>query len=192
MEVPRTRPPRTWSGPPGATPLEISCSGRPRRHPDKIALISQGIRWSHAEFDAAVNRTAHALRGRDLSKGDRLALLSHDSWQWAVLARCPEHRHQLRRRALLQSAAGPVLPCQPAAGPDTPVPGGWLAHSRPCPALSSRSDRAPAVPAVAAADTRSTLTDRHDWMPVAASRRSCCVYRAMSPASVGLNPQLPK
>ena len=28
-----------------------------RRYPDKIALISPGIRWSYAEFDAAVNRT---------------------------------------------------------------------------------------------------------------------------------------
>jgi fatty-acyl-CoA synthase len=57
-----------------------------RRYPDKIALISPGIRWSYAEFDAAVNRTAHALRERGLSKGDRLALRSHNSWEWAALS----------------------------------------------------------------------------------------------------------
>ena len=40
---------------------------------------------AYAEFDAAVNRTAHALAGRGLAKGDRLALLSHNCWQFAVL-----------------------------------------------------------------------------------------------------------
>lgn len=57
-----------------------------RRHPGKVALISQGRRWTYAEFDSAVNRTAHAMRDRGLSKGDRLALLSHNSWQWAVMS----------------------------------------------------------------------------------------------------------
>ena len=33
-----------------------------------------------------MNRAAHALAARGLAKGDRLALLSHNSWQFAVLA----------------------------------------------------------------------------------------------------------
>jgi fatty-acyl-CoA synthase len=56
------------------------------RYPDKLAVVSGDRRSTYAEFDAAVNRTANALAGRGLAKGDRLALLSHNSWQFAVLA----------------------------------------------------------------------------------------------------------
>ncbi|HZG92536.1 MAG TPA: acyl-CoA synthetase [Pseudonocardia sp.] len=57
-----------------------------RRYPDKLAVVAGELRMSFAEFDTAVNRCAHALAGRGLTKGDRLALLSHNSWQYAVLA----------------------------------------------------------------------------------------------------------
>ncbi|RBY82874.1 acyl-CoA synthetase [Geodermatophilus sp. TF02-6] len=57
-----------------------------RRHPDKPAVVAGDLRVTYAEFDAAVNRTAHALAERGLGKGDRLALLSHNCWQFAVLA----------------------------------------------------------------------------------------------------------
>jgi acyl-CoA synthetase (AMP-forming)/AMP-acid ligase II len=40
---------------------------------------------TYAEFDVAVNRAAHALAARGLAKGDRLALLSHNCRQYAVL-----------------------------------------------------------------------------------------------------------
>jgi fatty-acyl-CoA synthase len=56
-----------------------------RRYPDKLAVVAGDRRATYAEFDAAVNRAAHALTERGLSKGDRLALLSHNSWQFAVL-----------------------------------------------------------------------------------------------------------
>jgi fatty-acyl-CoA synthase len=55
------------------------------RYPDKLAVVAGDLRFTYAEFDAAVNRTAHALADRGLAKGDRLALLSHNSWQYAVL-----------------------------------------------------------------------------------------------------------
>src|SRR5690242_11391154 len=57
-----------------------------RRHPDKLALVAGDLRITYAEFDAAVNRCAHALSARGLQKGDRLALLSHNCGQFAVLA----------------------------------------------------------------------------------------------------------
>jgi fatty-acyl-CoA synthase len=57
-----------------------------RRYPDKLAVVAGDLRVGYAEFDAAVNRCAHALADRGLAKGDRLALLSHNSWQYAVLA----------------------------------------------------------------------------------------------------------
>jgi fatty-acyl-CoA synthase len=55
------------------------------RYPGKLAVIAGDLRVSYAEFDQAVNRTAHALAGRGLSKGDRLALLSHNCWQYVLL-----------------------------------------------------------------------------------------------------------
>jgi len=55
------------------------------RYPDKLAVVASGRRVTYAEFDAAVNRCANALAGRGLAKGDRLALLSHNSWQFAVI-----------------------------------------------------------------------------------------------------------
>jgi len=57
-----------------------------RRYPEKPAIVAGDVRMSFAEFDAAVNRAAHALADRGLVKGDRLALLSHNSWQFGVLA----------------------------------------------------------------------------------------------------------
>ncbi|GAA2122030.1 acyl-CoA synthetase [Actinomadura napierensis] len=57
-----------------------------RRYPGKLAVVDGERRFTYAEFDAAVNRTANALAGRGLGKGDRLALLSHNCWQYAVLA----------------------------------------------------------------------------------------------------------
>ncbi|MFR9806253.1 acyl-CoA synthetase [Pseudonocardia sp. RS010] len=56
------------------------------RYPDKLAVVAGERRASFAEFDAAVNRCANTLAGKGLEKGDRLALLSHNSWQFAVLA----------------------------------------------------------------------------------------------------------
>jgi fatty-acyl-CoA synthase len=56
------------------------------RHPDKLAVVAGERRVSYAEFDVAVNRTAHALAARGLDKGDRLALLARNSWQYGVLA----------------------------------------------------------------------------------------------------------
>jgi fatty-acyl-CoA synthase len=55
------------------------------RYPGKLAVVAGDLRVSYAEFDAAVNRTAHALADRGLAKGDRLALLSHNCWQYVLL-----------------------------------------------------------------------------------------------------------
>jgi fatty-acyl-CoA synthase len=54
------------------------------RYPGKLAVVAGDLRVSYAEFDAAVNRTAHALACRGLAKGDRLALLSHNCWQYVL------------------------------------------------------------------------------------------------------------
>ena len=56
------------------------------RLPDKLAVVSGERRLTFAEFEAAANRCAHALTARGLGKGDRLALLSHNCWQYVVVA----------------------------------------------------------------------------------------------------------
>jgi len=55
------------------------------RYPDKLAVVDGDRRVTYGDLDAAVNRAAHALADRGLGKGDRLALLSHNCWQYAVL-----------------------------------------------------------------------------------------------------------
>ncbi|EGD53824.1 acyl-CoA synthetase [Gordonia neofelifaecis] len=55
------------------------------RSPDKTAIIDGDLSLTFAEFDDAVNRCANALTERGLIKGDRLALISHNCWQFAVV-----------------------------------------------------------------------------------------------------------
>jgi fatty-acyl-CoA synthase len=56
-----------------------------RRSPDKVAVIDGETRLTFAELDAAVDRAAAAMAEAGLVKGDRLALLCHNCWQFAVL-----------------------------------------------------------------------------------------------------------
>src|SRR6476646_9157820 len=55
------------------------------RYPDKLAVVAGDLRVTYAGFDAAVNRTARALADHGLAKGDRLALLSHNCWQYVLM-----------------------------------------------------------------------------------------------------------
>lgn len=57
-----------------------------RRVPDKVAIIDGDVALTFAEFDALVDRVAAALHANGLAPGDRVALLSRNSWQYAVLA----------------------------------------------------------------------------------------------------------
>ncbi|GAA3531055.1 fatty acyl-CoA synthetase [Nocardioides daeguensis] len=56
-----------------------------QRVPDKVAIIDGAKRLTFAELEGYVERTAAALAEAGLAKGDRLALLSHNCWQFAVL-----------------------------------------------------------------------------------------------------------
>ncbi len=56
------------------------------RFPAKLAVKSGDTSLTFAELDAAVSRTAAALTAEGLAKGDRLALLSHNCWQFVVLS----------------------------------------------------------------------------------------------------------
>jgi fatty-acyl-CoA synthase len=56
-----------------------------QRFPNKTALVDGEVRLTYLQLDAAIDRTAAALAGRGLTRGDRLALLSHNCWQVVVL-----------------------------------------------------------------------------------------------------------
>ena len=57
-----------------------------RRVPQRDALVSceQGLRWTYAEFDAAVDRLATGLLARGVRKGDRVGLWSPNRWEWVL------------------------------------------------------------------------------------------------------------
>jgi fatty-acyl-CoA synthase len=54
------------------------------RSPGKLALVDAELRWSFADLDQAVNRTARAFAERDVGHGDRIAIVSHNCWQYVV------------------------------------------------------------------------------------------------------------
>ncbi|KAF0961303.1 acyl-CoA synthetase [Rhodococcus sp. T7] len=55
------------------------------RFPHKLAVVHRDVRLTFAEFDAVIDRVAAALHAEGLKQGDRLALLSHNCWQYPVL-----------------------------------------------------------------------------------------------------------
>ncbi|MGE0216772.1 acyl-CoA synthetase [Mycolicibacterium sp.] len=57
-----------------------------RRLPDKTAVIDGDVTLTFAEFEHRVDRAAAALRDNGFDVGDRVALLAHNCWQYAVLA----------------------------------------------------------------------------------------------------------
>ncbi|MED5811001.1 acyl-CoA synthetase [Mycolicibacterium sp. 050232] len=57
-----------------------------RKQPEKTAIIDGDVALSFAEFDHLVDRAAAALHENGLLPGDRVALLSRNCWQYAVLA----------------------------------------------------------------------------------------------------------
>ena len=57
-----------------------------RRYPEKLAIIDGDVRLTFAQFEDAVARTCAAVIDNGLAAGDRLAILSHNCWQFAVLS----------------------------------------------------------------------------------------------------------
>jgi fatty-acyl-CoA synthase len=57
-----------------------------RKQPGKIAIVDGDTVLTFADFDNLVDRAAAALHDNGFAPGDRLALLSHNCWQYAVLA----------------------------------------------------------------------------------------------------------
>ena len=45
-------------------------------YPDRTAVVFEGMRYTYSEFNARINRCAHALLGLGCSKGDRVAIMA--------------------------------------------------------------------------------------------------------------------
>ena len=56
-----------------------------QRFPDKAAIVDGATSFTFTELDAVVDRAAAAIAEAGLEPGDKLALLCHNSWQYAVL-----------------------------------------------------------------------------------------------------------
>ena len=57
-----------------------------RRLPDKLAVVDGTTRLTFADLDRHVDQAAAALWDSGFRKGDRIALLSRNCWQYAVMA----------------------------------------------------------------------------------------------------------
>ncbi|HVO93884.1 MAG TPA: AMP-binding protein [Terriglobales bacterium] len=54
------------------------------RHPDRIALIFQGQRWTYGDFWRAANRIANGLSEMGIKRGDRVALVLPNSSEFLL------------------------------------------------------------------------------------------------------------
>ena len=45
-------------------------------YPDRTAVVFEGMRYTYSEFNARINRCAHALLGLGCSKGDHVAVMA--------------------------------------------------------------------------------------------------------------------
>ena len=55
------------------------------RFPDKLAVVAGSHRQTYREFNASVNAVAAEVSSRGVAFGDRIALLSRNCWEYAVL-----------------------------------------------------------------------------------------------------------
>jgi len=70
------------------------------RHPNRRVLRFRGKHYTYRELNEKVNRCAHGLTELGLQKGDKAAILSHNSdhfiiYWWADEDRCCDHAREL-------------------------------------------------------------------------------------------------
>jgi len=59
--------------------------GRARLHPERIAVVDAARQFSFAAFNRRVNQLANLLRGIDIARGDRVAILSENRCEYLEL-----------------------------------------------------------------------------------------------------------
>ncbi len=55
-----------------------------KRYPDKEAIVFREVRLTYAELNNAVNKFADALMKTGVKKGDKVAILSHNCYQYVI------------------------------------------------------------------------------------------------------------
>lgn len=73
------------SGTPPQRSIVAQIRENAQAHPDKLALVCGPVRLTWRAFDSQVNRVANVLLGQGLQKADRIAILSPNSADYAVL-----------------------------------------------------------------------------------------------------------
>ena len=56
-----------------------------KKYPDRIALISEGRRFTYHTLNLRVNKLANAMLRNGLRKGDRVAIMSRNTHQFAEI-----------------------------------------------------------------------------------------------------------
>ncbi|MGR3504725.1 MAG: class I adenylate-forming enzyme family protein [Paracoccaceae bacterium] len=73
------------SGTPPTRSIVEQVRDNARAHPDKLAVVCGPVRLTWGAFDAGVNRVANLLLGQGMQHGDRIAILSPNSADYALL-----------------------------------------------------------------------------------------------------------
>ncbi len=55
------------------------------RYPTKLAIVHRDVELTFSQFDELVDRAAAAMHAAGLGKGDRVAILAHNCWQFPVV-----------------------------------------------------------------------------------------------------------
>ena len=60
-------------------PINTLAARHARYRPDHTAVVFEGQRFTHSEFNARINRLANALRSLGLHRGDKIAVVLDNS-----------------------------------------------------------------------------------------------------------------
>ena len=60
-------------------PINTLAARHARYRPDRTAVVFEGQRFTHRDFNTRINRLAKALRGLGLNRGGKVAIVLHNS-----------------------------------------------------------------------------------------------------------------
>ncbi len=60
-------------------PINTLATRHARYRPDHVAVVFEGDRYTHFEFNARINRLSNAMLGLGLGKGDKIAVVLDNS-----------------------------------------------------------------------------------------------------------------
>jgi fatty-acyl-CoA synthase len=138
------------------------------RYPKKLALVYEDVRWTYQQFDDAVHQTAHALSEDGVDKGARVAVLSRNSLDFAVInfalarlgATMVPINYMLNAEEIAYILQHAEVSCLTASGEFAPL------LDQAC----QLSGRQPSIVARYLMDTSEVPADLAHWVPLQARR----------------------